>query len=38
MDSDYLCVPVLKNINPVMLIGLWIFGLVPATLLGPVKG
>jgi len=27
----------LKNINPVMLIGLWIFGLVPATLLGPLR-
>ena len=26
-----------KNINPLMLIGLWIFGLVPATLLGPLR-
>jgi MFS family permease len=26
-----------KNINPLMLIALWIFGLVPATLLGPLR-
>ena len=26
-----------KNINPIMLIGLWILGLVPATLLGPLR-
>ena len=26
-----------KSINPLMLIGLWIFGLVPATLLGPLR-
>ncbi len=26
-----------KDINPLMLIGLWIFGLVPATLLGPLR-
>ena len=26
-----------KSINPMMLIGLWIFGLVPATLLGPLR-
>ena len=26
-----------KNINPVMLISLWILGLVPATLLGPLR-
>ncbi len=26
-----------KNINPVLLIGLWIFGLVPVTLLGPLR-
>ena len=26
-----------KNINPLLLITLWIFGLVPATLLGPLR-
>ena len=26
-----------KSINPLILIGLWIFGLVPATLLGPLR-
>jgi len=26
-----------KNINPVLLIGLWVLGLVPATLLGPLR-
>ena len=26
-----------RHINPVMLIALWIFGLVPATLLGPLR-
>ena len=26
-----------KHINPIMLIGLWILGIVPATLLGPLR-
>ena len=26
-----------KNINPMLLIGLWIFGLVPAALMGPLR-